>query len=130
MNEDMTEQWDRLTSLEQRLRRESAERLASDDVLIVRTVAKQAALSDERVEEGLASAEGQRELVFEIARRIREGSLKLGSLLIASNDLCKQGRYEEARRSLLGAVGAERVPLYKSLMEDELERIRQEESQG
>lgn len=113
--------WDRLRELELGI-----DRLDTASVeltqLIERTYAGLGFSSAEPKECG-ASEFRRREYVLEARRRIRDGSRRLGSALIAAGELRKQGRLEDAREQLRRVISVEPVLFYREIAESELTRL-------
>ncbi|WP_255653895.1 DUSAM domain-containing protein [Myxococcus sp. XM-1-1-1] len=119
--------WDDIHDLERRVLKGGEELVLTDELRdTLRVRAAEVALPASATEQALQTDATARVLLEEIARRIREGSLRLGRVLIQANKYQQAGNPEAARRLLEDVLDVEVVPLYRDQAQIRLETLDDE----
>ncbi|MFY1829113.1 DUSAM domain-containing protein [Myxococcus fulvus] len=120
--------WDDIHDLERRVLKGGEELVLTDELReTLRVRAAEVALPAPATEQALQTEATARVLLEEIARRIREGSLRLGRALIQANKHQQAGNTQAARRLLEDVLDVEVVPLYRDQAQIRLETLDDDE---
>jgi DUSAM domain-containing protein len=90
---------------------------------LLRQTGRQVALGVDEVEQALGDVMPATGLLREIARRIAEGSDRLGPALRRMYRLRDSGDIEEARKQMEEVLSVEVVPLYREMASSELAKL-------
>ncbi|MCY1002489.1 DUSAM domain-containing protein [Myxococcus sp. MISCRS1] len=116
--------WDDVRDLEHRVLKNGEALILTDELRdILRTRAAEVALPMTATEQSLQTEATARELLEEIARRIREGSVRLSRAMSRAYKHQQAGDMQAARRLLEGVLDVEVVPHYRDLAQVQLEAL-------
>ncbi|HZH16751.1 MAG TPA: DUSAM domain-containing protein [Archangium sp.] len=116
--------WHPLRVLAQRVLENQEPLVLTEDVrALLRRTGSQVALGADEVEQALGDLLGATGLLREIARRIAEGSDRLGPALRGMYRLRDAGDLEGARRQMEQVLAVEVVPLYREIAAGELAKL-------
>jgi DUSAM domain-containing protein len=123
-------EWTEVRLLAQRVEKGEPLILTDEVLTDIRRVAHDMAIAEDEVESGLRNVEAAKVLLREIARRITEGSHRLGHVMSSVKEFRKSGDFEGARRQWREVLAVEVVPLYRSIAEGELKRVDRWEAEA
>ncbi|MCP3065755.1 DUSAM domain-containing protein [Myxococcus sp. K38C18041901] len=119
--------WDDIQDLERRVLMDGESLVLTDELRdILRLRAAEVALPAPATEQSLQAEATARVLLEEIARRIREGSVRLGRATSQAYKHQQAGDNEAARRVLEAILDVEVVPHYRDVAQIQLEALDEE----
>ncbi|WP_093524765.1 DUF2379 family protein [Stigmatella erecta] len=122
-NEELDALWEHLWGLENRIHHGDPLELSGRMCALLRSAAPTVAVSSADAEAALTSAASATVLLFEIRRRIREGSNRINDALLRMYTLQASGDLDGARQQMLDVLAVEVVPLYREIAEGELAKL-------
>lgn len=122
-NEELDALWDHLWGIENRITHGEPLELSGRMCDLLRTAAPTVAVSSADAEAALTSAESATVLLFEIRKRIREGSNRINDALVRMYALQDSGDLDGARQQMQDVLAVEVVPLYREIAEGELAKL-------
>jgi DUSAM domain-containing protein len=124
MTEEEGLDWRRLEDLGRQVFKQGEPLELSDEIrALLARGARLVAISPADTEDALRSVSTARTLLWEIRRRIRDGSMLLGNTDSKSERLHYQGNFAGARKVLEEALAVEVVPHYREQLEIRLEYL-------
>jgi DUSAM domain-containing protein len=118
--------WQPLQDLARRVLEHNETLVLTEDVsALLRRTGGQVALDATEVEQALGDVPRATRILQEIARRIAEGSHRLGPALSRMYRLRDAGDLEGACRQMEEVLAVEVVPLYRNIASGELEKLEE-----
>jgi DUSAM domain-containing protein len=116
--------WDPIRNLAQRVLKHGEPWELTEDIrsLLLRS-AREVVIPRQDAEDALRHVTTATMLLKEIARRISEGSDRIGNALLRMYDLLDKGDLDGARQQMRDVLAVEIVPLYREIAEGELEKL-------
>jgi DUSAM domain-containing protein len=122
-NEELDALWDHLWGIEDRIHHGAPLELSGRMRDLLLSAAPTVAISSADAEAALVSAESATALLFEIRKRIREGSNRINDALVRMYSLHDSGDLKGARQQMQDVLAVEVVPLYREIAEGELAKL-------
>jgi DUSAM domain-containing protein len=117
--------WEEIRVLAEQLERGQPLELSAAVSELLRRAARQVALSEDDVTQGLRSPSDAAALVTKISRRIRVGSRRLSRAIVDAGRLEEAGDMQGARKLFEGVLAVEVVPLYREIAQIQLDALEE-----